>query len=154
MAERRDPYPEKLADLEDLLGLIDDRNQRIDLLIETADRFREVPADVAERPYPEEHKVPACESEAFVWAKRRDDGTLQFYFAVENPQGISAKAMAVILDETLSGAALEAVVNVKDDVVYQVFGQELSMGKTMGLMGMTTMARISAERLLARGTVR
>ncbi len=149
MAERRDPYPEKLAELEDLLGLIDDRNQRIDMLIETADRFREVPAEVAERPYPDEHKVPACESEAFVWAKKRDDGTLKFYFAVENPQGISAKAMAVILDEALSGAPLEAVANVPDDVVYRVFGSELSMGKTMGLMGMTTMARLSAERLLA-----
>jgi cysteine desulfuration protein SufE len=150
MAERPSPYPEKLAELEDLLDLIEDRNQRIDLLIETADRFREVPSEVAERPYPDDHKVPACESEAFVWAKRRDDGTLQLYFAVENPQGISAKAMAVILDDALSGAPLEAVANVQDDVVYRVFGSELSMGKTMGLMGMTAMARISAQRLLAR----
>jgi len=144
------PYPHKLAELEDLLALVDDRNARIDLLIETADRFRGVPAKIAARPYPETHRVPACESEAFVWAEHQDDGTLRFYFAVENPQGISAKAMAVILDECLAGAPPEAVAQIRDDVVYRIFGHELSMGKTMGLMGMVAMARISAQRLLAR----
>lgn len=145
---RKDPYPEKLAELADLVSMLEDRNERIDLLIGIADRFREVPPEVAERPFSDEHKVPACESEAYLWAVGESDGTLRFHFAVENPQGISAKAMAVILDEGLSGAPLEAVANVEDDVIYEIFGQELSMGKTMGLMGMVAMARISAQRVL------
>ncbi|RMH19858.1 MAG: hypothetical protein D6696_09520 [Acidobacteria bacterium] len=143
------PYPEKLRQLEELFALMPDRGDRLDLLISTAERFREVPPEIARRPFPEDRKVPACESEAYLWARRRDDGTLKFYFAVENPQGISAKAMAVILDDALSGAPLEAVAAVPDDVIYKFFGNELSMGKSMGLMGMVAMARSSARRALA-----
>ena len=143
-------YPPKLAELVELLGLIDDRNDRIDLLIGIADRFREVPETVATRPFAESARVPACESEAFLWAVPRDDGTLQFHFAVENPQGISAKAMAVLLDEGLSGAPLETVATIPGDLVYDVFGRELSMGKSMGLMGMVGMVAQSARRALGR----
>jgi cysteine desulfuration protein SufE len=65
---------------------------------------------------------------------------------VENPQGISAKAMAVILDETLSGAPPEQVAEVSPEIVYQVFGRELSMGKSMGLMSMVGMVSALAKR--------
>ncbi len=140
----------KLDEWVDLLSGMD-RGDRIDLLIDVADRFREVPPEVAQRPFAEEHKVPACESEAYLWAQPHDDGGLQLYFAVENPQGISAKAMAVILDEGLSGAPLEEVASVSDDVVYEVFGRELSMGKSMGLMGMVSMVASAARRRLASG---
>lgn len=143
-------YPPKLAELVELLGLIDDRNDRIDLLIGVADRFRDVPETVATRPFAESARVPACESEAFLWAVPRDDGTLQFHFAVENPQGISAKAMAVLLDEGLSGAPLETVATLPGDLVYDVFGRELSMGKSMGLMGMVGMVAQAARRALGR----
>ncbi len=53
--------PEKLQDTIDLLAMVPDRAERIDVLISTADRFRDVPPDVASRPFSEEHKVPACE---------------------------------------------------------------------------------------------
>ena len=89
-------YPEKLAKLVDLLGLIPDRVDRIQMLIDIADRFRRVPERIAKRPYPEDHRVPGCESEAYVWAEEQPNGTLQFHFAVENPQGISAMATAEI----------------------------------------------------------
>ena len=145
-------YPPKLAELVDTLALLGDRNDRIDYLISVADRFREVPERVARRPFPEQHKVPACESEAYLWAEKRDDGTLKLHFAVENPQGISAMAMAVILDETLSGAPPEEVAAVPGDVVYEIFGRELSMGKSMGLMGMVSMVQSSAKRLLAEAS--
>ena len=134
--------------LEDTVALLSslDRMERIDVLIGIADRFRGVPEALATRPYPDDRKVPACESEAYLWAQRRDDGTLDFHFAVENPQGISAKAMAVLLEEGLSGAPLEQVATLDGEIVYQVFGRELSMGKSMGLMGMVTMIRKSAEQ--------
>lgn len=143
--------PEKLTELVELLGMVPDRSERIQMLIDTAGRFREVPPEVARRPFSEDHRVPACESEAFVWAVPRDDGTLKYHFAVENPQGISARAMAVILDETLSGQPLDQVAAVRQDVVYDVFGRELSMGKSMGLMGMVAMVVTQAKKARAAG---
>jgi len=144
-------YPPKLAELVDLLSLVGGRNERIQVLIDTAERFREVPERVARRPFPEDHKVPACESEAYVWAEPLADGTLKFHFAVENPQGISARAMAVILDETLSGEPADEVAKVSGEVIYDVFGRELSMGKSMGLMGMVAMVARSAKAAGAAG---
>jgi cysteine desulfuration protein SufE len=141
------PYPPKLAELVDTLALVPDRMARIDFLIGLADRFREVPERIARRPFPDDHQVPACESEAYLWAEKTSGGRLKFHFAVENPQGISAKAMAVILDESLSGEPLADVAGVSGDVVYDVFGRELSMGKSMGLMSMVAMVQRSAQRL-------
>lgn len=142
--------PERLAETLELLDLVPDRTERIQLLIDLSDRFTEVPPRIARRPFPEEHRVPACESEAFVWSEERPDGTLDFHFAVENPQGISARSLAVILDEGLSGAPLEQVAAVPQDLIYHVFGNELSMGKSMGLMGMVSMVTAAARKLLAQ----
>jgi len=141
--------PPKLTETLELLDMVPDRAERIQLLIDIADRFEEVPPRIARRPFPPAHLVPACESEAYVWSEERADGTLDFHFAVENPQGISAKSLAVILDEGLSGAPLEQVAAVPDDVIYKVFGRELSMGKSMGLMGMVSMVASSARQRLA-----
>ena len=106
--------PEKLTELVDDLASITDRTERAELLIEMADRFSEVrvPATLATKPYDERHKAPACESDAYVWAVDQPDGTLQYYFDVLNPQGLSAMAMSVILGETVSGQPLEQVVGV------------------------------------------
>jgi cysteine desulfuration protein SufE len=138
--------PEKLANTLDTLDLITDRSERIQLLIDIAERFKDVPPRIAQRPFLEECRVPACESEAYVWGESRPDGTLDFHFAVENPQGISARAMAVILGDSLSGAPLDQVAAVPQDIVYRVFGRELSMGKSMGLMGMVSMINSLARR--------
>ncbi|MGE0601000.1 MAG: SufE family protein [Dehalococcoidia bacterium] len=125
-----------------------DRSERVEMLIEYADRFEEVPESIAERPFPEEHHVQKCESDAYVWAKDNPDGTLKFYFAVENPQGISAKAWSAIMDETLSGQPLEVVADTPCDIVFTVFGKEVSMGKGMGLMGITDMITAMAKQRL------
>ena len=125
-------YPPKLAEIVDTLALAPDRFDRINMLISIADRYQEVPESIGRRPFPESHKVPACESEAYVWAQKLEDDTLKFHFAIENPQGISAKAMAVILDDSLSGQPLEDVGTVSGDVIYEIFGKELSMGQEHG----------------------
>jgi cysteine desulfuration protein SufE len=138
--------PDKLTETLEALEMVPDRNERIQLLIDIAGRFEEVPPRLARRPFAAEHRVPACESEAYVFGEERPDGTLDFHFAVENPQGISAKAMAVILGEALSGAPPDQVAEVSQDVVYQVFGRELSMGKSMGLMSMVGMVAALAKR--------
>ncbi len=127
--------------------MVPDRSERIQLLIDVASRFQEVPPRLATRPFTKEHQVPACESEAYVWGEPRPDGSLDFHFAVENPQGISAKALAVILGDSLSGAPPEQVAQVEQDVVYKIFGRELSMGKSMGLMGMVSMIKAMARKV-------
>jgi cysteine desulfuration protein SufE len=138
--------PEKLTQTLEMLDMVPDRSERIQLLIDIADRFEDVPPRISRRPFPKEHQVPACESEAYVFGEERPDGTLDFHFAVENPQGVSAKAMAVLLDETLSGAPPAQVAEVPQDIVYKVFGRELSMGKSMGLMAMVGMVATLAKK--------
>jgi cysteine desulfuration protein SufE len=137
--------PERLESFVTTLESLD-RSERIEMLIEVADHFRPVPARIAQRPYPVQHRVPGCESEAYVWSEASSDGTLTYYFAVENPQGISAMALAEILRESLSGAPLEEVAAIPADVVYRIFGNELSMGKSLGLMGMVNMVRAEARQ--------
>lgn len=132
-------HPEKLAKFLRLVGRTQDRPERIQLLIDIARRFRPVPSEIASPPYAEQFKVPACESQAYVFPEPNPDGTLTFHFAVENPQGISAMAMAAILGDALSGAPLAQVAAVSPDVVYEIFGRELSMGKSMGLTGMVNL---------------
>lgn len=139
-------YPEKLAHILDDFAEISDRTERAEMLIEIADRFKEVPHSIATRPFPEENHVQRCESDAYVWAETQPDQTLKFYFAVENPQGLSAKAMSVILDETLSGQPIEKVAQVPSDIVFQLFGKDISMGKGQGLMGIVSMVQDAARR--------
>jgi len=140
--------PDRLAELLETMEMVPDRADRIEMLISTADRFREVPPGVAARPFPKERLVPGCESKAYVWSVPRGNGTLDFHFAVENPQGLSAMAMAAILADACSGAPLREVMAIPDDVVYAIFGHELSMGKSMGLMGMVAMVRAEARHHL------
>jgi cysteine desulfuration protein SufE len=142
-------YPPKLRKLLGRIGGIADRQERIQLLIDVSKRYRRVSEAIARPPYGDEHKVPACESEAYVFPVPNDDGSLTFHFAVDNPQGISAMAMAAILGDTLSGVPLDQVAAVPTDLVYDLFGNELSMGKNMGLMGMVGMVTGYARERLA-----
>ena len=138
--------PPKLAELMEDLKLVEDRNDRLLTLVDFADRFHDVPERIAIRPFSETNHVQRCESEAFVFVEPSGKDGVKFHFAVENPQGISAKAMAVILDETLSGADPDTIATVPADIVYQIFGKELSMGKGQGLMGMIELAKILAKK--------
>lgn len=141
----------KLEEMLEIFSGISDRGERAELLIELADQFKEVPERIATRPFPESHRVQRCESEAYVWAEPLPDGTLKYHFAVENPQGISARAMAVILDEGLSGTAPEQAESVPTDICFTFFGKDLSMGKGQGLMGMVTLLKgLAKQYALAR----
>jgi cysteine desulfuration protein SufE len=142
--------PEVLRDFADMFSMME-RSERIQALIDMGDKFKPVPEEIASKPYPESHRAPHCESEAFVFWKPQPDGTLKFYFDVLNPQGISAKATAVILDKALSGAPVDEVAQVNPDVIYDIFGRELSMGKNMGLTGMVNMCKMAALRAKKEG---
>ena len=143
-------YPAKLQETIEDFSFVTTRQERQQYLIQLADEFKDVkvPSEIAEQPYDESHRVPACESDAFVWWDKNDDGTLQFYFDVLNPQGLSAMAMAVILGQSCSGAPLEQVAEINDDVVFEFFGKTISMGKGRGLMGIVNMVKAAAVQNL------
>jgi cysteine desulfuration protein SufE len=128
-----------------------DTADRTNLLLSYADQFKEVPPDVAARPFAKSHQIPQCESDAYAWAMQQPDGTLKLWFAVENPSGVSAKALAAILDKTLSGLTPEEIAQVDTSVVEAIFRQNISMGKGMGLMSMVEAVRSLARAAQKRG---
>ena len=140
--------PAKLQAVLDTFAMFDDPADRTNLLLDYAEKFQTVPPSIATRPYAKDHLVPHCESEAYVWALKNPDGTLKLHFAVENPSGISAKALAAILDRTLSGLRPEDVAEVTPDLVEAIFRQNISMGKGMGLMSMVQAVRALAKKAI------
>ena len=136
---------DKLNALLDTFDMFPDPADRTNMLLGYADQFREVPPEVATRPFPASHQVPQCESDAYVWALKKPDGGLQLHFAVENPSGVSAKALAAILDRTLSGLRPEEIAAITPDIVERIFRQNISMGKGMGLMSMVEAVRALAK---------
>jgi cysteine desulfuration protein SufE len=129
-------YPQKLQETLEYFDTLEDQNDRVNVLLDFAGKFKEVPASIAVKPYGKSHLVPHCESEAYIWAIKNPDDTLKYYFAVENPSGVSAKALATILDDTLSGEKPESIALVSEEIVYKIFRQNISMGKGLGLMSM------------------
>jgi cysteine desulfuration protein SufE len=140
-------YPERLQTLLDVFAGVTDTHERTQLLLDYAKRFKEVPESVAARPFGNDHLVPHCESEAYVWVVPNGDGTLALHFAVENPSGISAKALGAILQKTLSGLPASDVAKVDPEIVERLFRQNISMGKGMGLMSMVAAVQALARRL-------
>lgn len=141
-------YPAALQAYLDDFAFVGAREERVDFLIAIADEFSPVPASVARKPYAEANRVVGCESEAFVWALDRPDGTVDFYFDVLNPQGLSAMAMSAILDQSCSGAPLEQVAAIDGEVVFAFFGRDISMGKGRGLTELVNAVVYEAKRRL------
>lgn len=132
--------------MEGLQGLLElaesleslDRAERIEMLTDYARRYQPVPESVVGRPYPERNKVPGCESEVYAFLLPESG----VRFAVENRQGVSAMALAAILQEHFAGSHASEMARVPDEIVYRLFGRELSMGKSMGLMNMVASAKV------------
>jgi len=136
--------PEKLDQVVNMFQMFDPAD-RTNLLLSYADQFTEVPREIATRPFPRSHLIPHCESEAYAWAHKQADGTLKLYFAVENPSGISAKALGAILDKTLSGLPASEIALVDAQIVEKIFRQNISMGKGLGLMSMVQAVQTLAK---------
>jgi cysteine desulfuration protein SufE len=141
--------PRKLEAVLETFDMFPDPADRTSMLLSYADQFVEVPTSVATRPFPLSHQVPQCESDAYAWAIQQPDGTLKLHFAVENPSGVSARALASILDRTLSGLPANEIARIDSSIVERIFRQNISMGKGMGLMSM-----VEAVRALARSAQR
>jgi cysteine desulfuration protein SufE len=138
--------PQKLDQLLETFDMFPDPADRVGMLLSYSDQFKEVPPEIARRPFPKDHQVPQCESDAYIWAVKKPDDTLQLYFAVENPSGVSARALAAILDRTLSGLLASEIATVSSDIVERIFRQNISMGKGMGLMSMVQAVQALAKR--------
>lgn len=138
-------FPEALHEILEIFeeSPISDQHE---ILLDYSDRFQDVPERIATRPYPEENRVPQCESEAYVFTEVGENGGINFYYAVENPQGVSAKALAAILQETLQGADQATIESLPEDFVYKLFGPNVSMGKGAGLMGMISLLKYYARK--------
>ena len=139
-------YPAKLQRLLETFDMFPDPADRTGMLLSYSDQFREVPPEVARRPFAKSHQVPQCESDAYVWGMKQPDGSLKLHFAVENPSGVSARALAAILDRTLSGLDPEEIAKVDCGIVERIFRQNISMGKGMGLMAMVEAVRALANK--------
>ncbi|HMK38434.1 MAG TPA: SufE family protein [Bacteroidota bacterium] len=146
--------PAKLRSLLETFDTIDDMDLRMSMLVSYAGQFREVPPEVASRPFPADARVPFCESEAFVWAIPEPGGSLKLHFAVENPSGVSARALSAILEKTISGAPAAEIARISPDIVSRIFRQNISMGKGMGLMGIVERVReLASASLRTKSTV-
>ena len=144
-------YPEPLRDV--LEAFVEDPADRNAMLIEYSDQFTGVPEDIARRPYPAANRVPHCESDSYVFAQPLEGGKrVQYYFAVENPFGVSARALSAILDSTINGMPAEQIAHMPiDDIVPTLFGPHISMGKGQGLMGICSMVKAFAQRYAKNG---
>jgi cysteine desulfuration protein SufE len=143
------PYPGKLQELIDMFEMFEPAD-RTSMLLSYADQFKDVPPEVATRPFDASHQVPQCESDAYVWAVRRPDGRLDLYFAVENPSGVSPRALAAILQKTISGLPASQIAQVDSSIVEQLFRRNISMGKGLGLMSMVQAVQALAKAAAAQ----
>lgn len=139
-------FPAKLQQVLETFDMFPDQSDRTNMLLSYADQFKEVPPPIATRPFDKSHQVPQCESDAYVWALKRPDGTMTLHFAVENPSGVSAKALAAILERSLSGLPPEQIARIDTSIVERIFRQNISMGKGLGLMSMVEAVRALARR--------
>jgi cysteine desulfuration protein SufE len=143
-------YPEKLREVLEIF--IENPTERTAMLVDYSDQFEGVPERIATRPYGLEHQVPHCESDTYVYAEPAGpvaggETPLKFYFAVENPFGVSARSLSAILDQSISGLpAREIAVMPIDDLVSTLFGRNISMGKGQGLLSIASVVKVLAQR--------
>jgi cysteine desulfuration protein SufE len=138
-------YPAALREV--LEAFAEDPAERNAMLIDYSDQFKGVPEEIARRPYPATNRVPHCESDSYVFAEALDGGKrVKYYFAVENPFGVSARALSAILDSTINGLPAEEIARMPiDDIVPTLFGPHISMGKGQGLLGICSMVKAMAQ---------
>lgn len=146
---RFEQYPEKLREVLEIFA--DNPADRNAMLIDYSDQFEGVPESIARRPYPKENQVPHCESDSYVFVEVLDGNRLKFHFAVENPFGVSARALSAVLASTINGLPAEEIANMPiDDLVPTLFGPNISMGKGQGLLSIASVVKVMAQRHTSR----
>ena len=130
----------------DTFAMFADPADRTNLLLGYADQFKEVPREVAARPFGRDHLVPHCESEAYVWALKQPDGTHEALLRGREPVGrVGQGAGGHPPPDRSPGSRPPRSPPITPDIVEQIFRQNISMGKGLGLMSM-----VQAVQALAR----
>lgn len=137
------------AKLVESFRLLKDEAERLMMLIEFASCYVDPPPAIASRPYPAECKLDSCDCDVYFWAVPREDGRLDFYFAVDCAEGVSAKAFAVILSRSLSGAELAHISQLPVETVSTIFGDLVAPHKKVTLEAMLEAVRQAAQDMLA-----
>jgi cysteine desulfuration protein SufE len=143
-------YPDALREVLEIFN--ENPGDRNAMLVEYSDQFEGVPERIATRPYPLAHQVPHCESDTYVFVEPQGEPAgpntkLKFYFAVENPFGVSARSLSAILDQTLSGLPAGVIAKMPiEDLVPTLFGKNISMGKGQGLLSIASVVKVLAQR--------
>lgn len=129
----------------DALALIENPRNRQDALISIASRFKEVGTEIAQAPFDERHRVPACESEVFAWRTTSEEGGRELHFAVQNCSAVSARALCVMLAEGLRGATPEQVQAVPEEIVCELFGEQTNSQKGLGLSSIVRFTKLLCQ---------
>jgi cysteine desulfuration protein SufE len=136
-------YPPPIDELVENLSFLD-RTERIQTLIDIGKSFRDPGIS---KPYPAENRVPGCESDVYSWVTLTTEQTLSIQIAVDNPQGLSAMALAALLIQALHNQPPQTAETLSDDLVAALFGPELSMGKSLGLTNLVRQVRAQSLNL-------
>ncbi len=138
-------FPEELHELLTIIreSPITDRNE---ILLDYSDRFEGVPEHIATRPYPESHRVVECESDVYVFTEQGKNNGINFYIAVENPQGVSSRALSAVLKESFDGKDLQKIESIPETLIFELFGRNVSMGKGAGMMGIIKLLKYFARQ--------
>lgn len=143
------PIPVKLQEVLEIFEETLERDERSELLLYWAEKFKEVPDSIMKRPFQEKFRVPSCESQAFVFSQPNGKDSLNFYFAVENPQGISAKSVCALIQETVSGAPVEEILCLDPEIIFKLFGRkQLGIARSEGLRAIIKIVKKYTEDYL------
>jgi len=140
-------YPQKLKDIVDVLSSLPEHD-RIEMLLDFASKYKAVPEEIASPPYPEDNKAQMCESNAFVWSTLDSSNKINFHFAVENPQGLSARAFVVILQRNLNGESPQLIQNIPNEIITKIFSESLSIRKNIGLTNILQKVQQEAKKYI------
>lgn len=108
------------------------REMRLQLLLQYARRFPELPPDLREAREAGLNRVPECQTPLFLWVSVRDGAVEILADAPENAPTV--RGFVGFLMETLNGEPAEEVSKLPDDLLDQMgLGEVLGVVRTQGL---------------------
>ena len=108
------------------------REIRLQLLLQYARRFPELPPDLREAREAGLNRVPECQTPLFLWVSVRDGAVRILADAPENAPTV--RGFVGFLMETLNGEPAEEVSRLPDDLLDQMgLGEVLGVIRTQGL---------------------
>lgn len=137
--------PSRLAEIVEEFK-ISDRNEKLELLLEFADRMPPLPENLRDHQHMEQ--VHECMSPVFVHAERQGDGVIFFFDVPE--EAPTTRGYAALLAEGLSGCKPEQIVAVPADFFLEMgLQQVLSPQRLNGISAILAYMKRQALRAAA-----